>query len=78
LKRRRPEHRPDLLAELLCRINDYGFIESPYRKVKDGRVMDYTLVTFPGHPFQNGRPVEVEVLERENAVWKRPANVGAV
>src|SRR5881398_179696 len=31
-----------LISSLSCfaRINDYGFIESPYRKVKDGRVTD--------------------------------------
>jgi len=69
-----------LISSLSCyaRINDYGFIESPYRKVKDGRVMDYTLVTFPGDThFKMGDPVEVEVLERENrrmeAAGKRPA-----
>jgi len=31
-----------------ARINDFGFIESPYRKVKDGRVLDYVVVTNAG------------------------------
>jgi DNA-directed RNA polymerase subunit beta len=31
-----------------ARINDFGFIESPYRKVKDGRVEDYVLITNAG------------------------------
>jgi DNA-directed RNA polymerase subunit beta len=31
-----------------ARINDFGFIESPYRKVKDGRVMDYVIITNAG------------------------------
>src|SRR5512135_1503320 len=69
-----------LISSLSCyaRINDYGFIESPYRKVKDGRVMDYVLVSFPGDThFKMGDPVEVEVLEKENhrveAAGKRPA-----
>jgi DNA-directed RNA polymerase subunit beta len=31
-----------------ARINDFGFIESPYRKVKDGRVLDYVMVTNAG------------------------------
>ncbi len=69
-----------LISSLSCyaRINDYGFIESPYRKVKEGRVMDYVLVSFPGDThFKMGDPVEVEVLERENrrveAAGKRPA-----
>ncbi len=32
-----------LISSLSCyaRINDFGFIESPYRKVKDGHVLDY-------------------------------------
>jgi DNA-directed RNA polymerase subunit beta len=69
-----------LISSLSCyaRINDYGFIESPYRKVKEGRVMDYVLVSFPGDThFKMGDPVEVEVLEKENrrmeAAGKRPA-----
>ncbi len=31
-----------------ARINDFGFIESPYRKVKDGRVLDFVSVTNAG------------------------------
>ena len=31
-----------------ARINDFGFIESPYRKVKDGHVLDYVVVTNAG------------------------------
>ena len=36
-----------LISSLSCyaRINEFGFIESPYRKVKDGRVTDYVIVT---------------------------------
>src|SRR2546423_1532289 len=35
-----------LISSLSCfaRINDYGFIESPYRKVIDGRVVEYVRV----------------------------------
>ena len=35
-----------LISSLSCyaRINKFGFIESPYRKVKDGRVIDYVIV----------------------------------
>ena len=34
-----------LISSLSCyaRINEFGFIESPYRKVKDGRVIDYVV-----------------------------------
>jgi len=31
-----------------ARINDFGFIESPYRKVKDGQIVDYVIVTNAG------------------------------
>jgi DNA-directed RNA polymerase subunit beta len=39
-----------LISSLSCysRINEFGFIESPYRKVKDGRVTDFVLVTNAG------------------------------
>ena len=35
-----------LISSLSCyaRINEFGFIESPYRKVKNGRVIDYVTV----------------------------------
>src|SRR3982751_5068618 len=39
-----------LISSLSCyaRINEFGFIESPYRKVKDGRVTDYVIITNAG------------------------------
>src|SRR6201987_1249263 len=39
-----------LISSLSCfaRINDYGFIESPYRKVKGARVVDYLQVVNAG------------------------------
>ena len=39
-----------LISSLSCyaRINDYGFIESPYRKVEEGRVEDYVRVVSTG------------------------------
>jgi DNA-directed RNA polymerase beta subunit len=35
-----PEHRPDRLARDLRPVNEFGFIETPYRKVVDGKVTD--------------------------------------
>src|SRR5215204_4479501 len=53
-----------LISSLSCysRINEFGFIESPYRKVKDGRVIDYVMVTNTGgHPkFKAGDIVEAD------------------
>ncbi len=39
-----------LISSLSCfaRINEYGFIESPYRKVRDSRVLDFVQVTNAG------------------------------
>ena len=46
-----------LISSLSCyaRINEFGFIESPYRKVKDGRVTDYVIVTNAGGSEVQGR-----------------------
>ncbi|MFN2974687.1 DNA-directed RNA polymerase subunit beta [Terriglobus aquaticus] len=51
-----------LISSLSCfaRINEYGFIESPYRKVKDGRVVDYVAVTNAGESgLRQGDPIEI-------------------
>jgi DNA-directed RNA polymerase subunit beta len=39
-----------LISSLSCfaRINEFGFIESPYRKVENGRVIDYVRVSSAG------------------------------
>ncbi len=39
-----------LISSLSCfaRINEYGFIESPYRRVKNGQALDYVAVTNAG------------------------------
>src|SRR6187431_328259 len=39
-----------LISSLSCyaRINDYGFIESPYRRVHEGRVVDEVKILNPG------------------------------
>jgi DNA-directed RNA polymerase subunit beta len=46
-----------LISSLSCyaRINEFGFIESPYRKVKDGRVIDYVVVVNAGDSEVQGR-----------------------
>jgi len=49
-----------------ARINEFGFIESPYRKVRNGQVVDYVLITNAGGhaQFTNGDVVEVDKLVR--------------
>ncbi len=52
-----------LISSLSCfaRINEYGFIESPYRKVKDGRVLEYVAVSNAGESgLRQNDTVEIE------------------
>jgi DNA-directed RNA polymerase subunit beta len=54
-----------LISSLSCyaQINEFGFIESPYRKVKDGRVIDYVIVTNAGgSKYKSGDIVEANEL----------------
>src|ERR1700733_6802105 len=58
-----------LISSLSCyaRINEYGFIESPYRKVKNGRVIDYVTILSSGDSkYKVGDHVEREGVEEEN------------
>src|SRR3989449_5700231 len=62
-----------LISSLSCyaRINEYGFIESPYRKVKHGRVVDYvTIISAGDSKFKVGEHVEREAVEQENEELK--------
>ncbi len=62
-----------LISSLSCfaRINDYGFIESPYRKVKNARVVDYVTVVNAGDSdYKVGDHVEKSELEKVNADLK--------
>jgi len=58
-----------LISSLSCfaRINEFGFIESPYRKVTDGRVMEYVRVINGGDTkFKPGDHVPAEDVEKAN------------
>ena len=58
-----------LISSLSCfaRINEFGFIESPYRKVKAGRVIDYVRVIKGGDTeFKPGDHVERAAVEKSN------------
>ncbi len=62
-----------LISSLSCyaRINEFGFIESPYRKVSKGRVIDYVTVISSGDSkFKVGDHVDREVVEKENEALK--------
>ncbi|ABF43676.1 DNA-directed RNA polymerase subunit beta [Candidatus Koribacter versatilis Ellin345] len=58
-----------LISSLSCyaRINDYGFIESPYRRVKGGRVIDYVQVTHAGDSdYRVGDKMEKSEAQKAN------------
>jgi DNA-directed RNA polymerase subunit beta len=58
-----------LISSLSCyaQINEYGFIESPYRKVRGGRIVDYVTVTHGGDgPWKVGEHVELSTVEKTN------------
>jgi DNA-directed RNA polymerase subunit beta len=51
-----------------ARINDYGFIESPYKKVENGRVLEHFRIMKVGDgPFRLGQIVTGDELKAENA-----------
>src|SRR5438309_2073978 len=58
-----------LISSLSCfaRINEYGFIESPYRRVKDGRALDYVSVVNAGESgLRQGDYLEVNEARKQN------------
>src|SRR3954464_1920236 len=58
-----------LISSLSCyaRINDYGFIESPYPRVKTARVQDFVQVVNSGDSeYRVGDHVELHELEKVN------------
>ena len=68
-----------LISSLSCyaRINDYGFIESPYRRVKAGRALDFiTVVNAGDSDFKVGdhieKPEALKVNSDLKARHKRP------
>ena len=64
-----------LISSLSCyaRINDYGFIESPYRRVKAGRALDFiTVVNAGDSDFKVGDHIEKpETLKVNNDLKTR-------
>jgi len=54
-----------LISSLSCyaRVNNYGFLETPYRKVKNGRIVDYVKVLHPGSSdYKVGEIVEKDEM----------------
>ena len=67
-----------LISSLSCfaRINEYGFIESPYRRVENGVVVDEVRITHPGSTnFESNQSVvrsEVEKAIKDLGPRQRP------
>jgi DNA-directed RNA polymerase subunit beta len=58
-----------LISSLSCfaRINEYGFIESPYRRVRDGALVDEVRILNPGDTdFKVGAVVLRESIDKAN------------
>jgi DNA-directed RNA polymerase subunit beta len=72
-----------LISSLSCfaRINEYGFIESPYRRVKEGHVIDEVRITNPGDlDFKVGdisQRGKVDKLNKDLSQKKQPAEYEA-
>jgi DNA-directed RNA polymerase subunit beta len=72
-----------LISSLSCfaRINEYGFIESPYRKVKDSRILDYVEIANAGDSgLRVGDHIEKEeagqAWNRQHSVQLLPVRMG--
>ncbi len=69
-----------LITSLSCyaQVDEYGFIKSPYRKVMNGRVVDYVRILYPGDsPYKVDDVVPKEEVDKVNKELrkkrKRPA-----
>ena len=63
-----------LISSLACfaRINNFGFIESPYRKVEDGRVIEYVKITNGGDTdLKPNQHYPMDDIEAANAKLKK-------
>jgi DNA-directed RNA polymerase subunit beta len=54
-----------LISSLSCyaRINEFGFIESPYRKVEGGKVVEYVRITEGAGKFDAGAVVRLDAAQ---------------
>lgn len=63
-----------LISSLSCfaRVNSFGFVETPYRKVKDGRIVDYVKIIHPGDSsYKVGETVEKDQVQKTIDQLKR-------
>jgi DNA-directed RNA polymerase subunit beta len=63
-----------LISSLSCfaRVNSFGFVETPYKNVKDGKVIDFVKILHPGmSSYKVGDIVEKEKLKKETSKEKK-------
>ena len=63
-----------LITSLSCyaRVNEYGFIESPYRKVEKGRIVDYVRILYPGDTrYRTGDILPKSKVDKTNERLKK-------
>jgi DNA-directed RNA polymerase subunit beta len=63
-----------LISSLSCyaRVNEFGFVETPYRKVSNGKVIDYVRILHPGSSsYKMGEIIEKDVLDKATAKLKK-------
>ncbi len=69
-----------LISSLSCfaRINEYGFIESPYRRVENGQILDEVKITYAGDTaYRPDQVVSREDAERANAALAQNGKLGS-
>ena len=55
-----------------ARVDEFGFIESPYRKVEDGRIVDFVVISDAGKTdFALGEVYKRDEVDRVNAKIRR-------
>ena len=63
-----------LISSLSCyaSIDDYGFIQTPYRKVEKGRIVDYVRVVDPGDAkLEKGQVIREDIARYRNRVGRK-------
>ena len=68
-----------LISSLSCyaHINEFGFIESPYRRIKENRASDFVQITNAGGtPFKVDDIVELAEAEKESAAARARQKMG--
>jgi DNA-directed RNA polymerase subunit beta len=55
-----------------ARVNEFGFVETPYRKVENGKVIDFVKILHPGgSSFKVGEVVQKKELDKVTAQLKK-------